>query len=183
MLMDPAVQNSPAQAPTPPPVPTMPTSPGQSTGAAPQAPAAGTPAATSPAPVTGQQIRDQIRDGIRDGINPGAEAGVLVPPPYQRDSEIPREVIPIMAIVFGSLVVIILGYPIIRLITRLIERASDKSLMKSSEVTHQLKTLQDSVDTLAIEIERISESQRFQDRLLVEQGKEAAKLPLARGGA
>ena len=168
-------QGTPAQAPSP-PVPPLPTSPGQATGAtgaAPQAPAtAGTPS-----------VADQIRQGIEDGIRDGqqTEAIITQPPPYRQDEQIPKEVVPIMAIVFGSLVVIILGYPIVRLFTRMAEKAHDKSLLRASDVTQQLKVLQNSIDTMAVEIERISESQRFQDRLLSE--REPVRLPEPRGGA
>lgn len=165
-------QGTPAQAPLP-PVPPLPTSPGQATGAAPQAPGGG-----------GQtSVLQDVRAGIRDAIQEGArtEAVVVQNPPYRQDEQIPKEVIPIVGIVFGSLVFIILGFPIVRLVTRLIEKRADRSLLRASEVTQQLKTLQDSVDTLAIEIERISESQRFQDRLLSE--REPMRLPEPRGGA
>ncbi len=168
-------QGTPAQAPAP-PVPPLPTNPGQATGA--------TGAATAPPAATGtpQSVSDQIRQGILDGIRDGQQTEAIIsqPPPYRGDNEIPKEVIPIMGIVFGSLVFIILGFPIVRLVTRLIEKKADKSLLRASDVTQQLKTLQDSVDTMAIEIERISESQRFQDRLLSE--REPVRLPESRGG-
>jgi hypothetical protein len=128
-------------------------------------------------------VVEQIRQGVEDGIREGQQTEAIIsqPPPYRRDEEIPKEVIPILGIVFGSLVVIILGYPIVRLFTRMAEKAQDKSLMRASDVSQQLKVLQNSVDTMAIEIERISESQRFQDRLLSE--REPARLPESRGGA
>jgi len=172
-------QGTPAQAPLP-PVPPHPTNPGQATGAtgatgtaAPQAPAAGNP----------QSVADQIRQGIEDGLRDGQQTEAIISqePPYRRDEQIPKEVVPIIGIVFGSLVLIILGYPIVRLFTRMAEKAHDKSLLRASDVSQQLKTLQDSVDTMAIEIERISESQRFQDRLLSE--REPVRLPESRGGA
>ena len=165
-------QGTPAQAPVP-PVPPLPTNPGQATGAT----------GASPPPATGaenpQAVRDQIRDAIRDGIQ--TEAIISQEPPYRRDEQIPKEVVPIIGIVFGSLVVIILGYPIVRLFTRMAEKAHDKSLLRASDVTQQLKVLQNSIDTMAVEIERISESQRFQDRLLSE--REPVRLPEPRGGA
>lgn len=166
-------QGTPAQAPVP-PVPPLPTSPGQATGAAsPQASGGGN--ATS--------VLQDVRAGVRDAIQEGAqtEAVVVQNPPYRQDEQIPKEVVPIVGIVFGSLVCIILGFPIVRLVTRLIEKRADRSFLRASEVTQQLKTLQDSVDTMAIEIERISESQRFQDRLLSE--REPVRLPEPRGGA
>jgi hypothetical protein len=106
---------------------------------------------------------------------------VIQNPPYRQEEQIPKEVIPILGIIFGSVLAIILGHPIVRLITRLIEKAADKTLLRASDVTEQLKVLQNSVDTMAIEIERISESQRFRDRLLAE--REPARLPESRGGA
>jgi hypothetical protein len=155
-------------------VPPLPTNPGQATGAtAPQA----------SAPATTQSVVDELRKGIQDGMRDGqqTEAIITQPPPYRQDEQIPKEVVPIIGIVFGSLVVIILGYPIVRLFTRIAEKAHDKSLLRASDVSQQLKVLQDSVDTMAIEIERISESQRFQDRLLSE--REPARISEPRSGA
>ena len=166
-------QGTPTQSPAP-PVPPLPTSPGQPTGAgSPQASGGG----------DGTSVLQDVRAGIRDAIQEGAppEAVVVQEPPYRQDEQIPKDVVPILGIVFGSLVVIILGYPIVRLFTRIAEKAADKSLLRASDVRDQLKTLQNSIDTMAIEIERISESQRFQDRLLAE--REPARLPESRGGA
>ncbi|MEX2181567.1 MAG: hypothetical protein WD771_05955 [Gemmatimonadaceae bacterium] len=133
-------------------VPTVPQSPGAATGATPAAPAP--PAA--PAAPPGQ---------------PGTEAIVVQPPPYRVGNEIPAEVIPILGIVSGTLIALVIGYPIVRLITRLIERRTDRSLVPGDQVALQLRQLQDSVDTMAIELERISEAQRFSARLLAERGE------------
>jgi hypothetical protein len=59
----------------------------------------------------------------------------------------------------------------------MIERRADTTTLRAQDVTVQLRALQDSVDTMAIELERISESQRFQAKLLAER---EAKV-LARG--
>lgn len=159
------IQGSPAQTPA------APDPPGQA--ASPTSSAAG----------GGTSVLQDVRDGVRDAIQEGAqtEAVVVQNPPYRQEEQIPKEVIPILGIVFGSLVAIVLGYPVVRLVTRLIEKAADKTLLRASDVTEQLKVLQNSVDTMAIEIERISESQRFQDRLLAE--REPVRLPESRGGA
>ena len=146
-----------APAPPAPPIPVAPARPGAGTGAAPAPAAPGEPAvATSP----------------QDQGTP--EAVILQPPPYRDISnEIPPEVIPIVGIVMGTGVAIALGYPIIRTITRLIERATDKRYVRGQDVEVQLKALQESIDTMAIEIERISESQRFQSKLLSDRKNEA----------
>lgn len=104
-----------------------------------------------------------------------AEVGTAVQPPsvVQVSPDIPPEVVPIVAIVFGSLALMVIVTPIVRGIIRMLERRQEKSLVHGPAVAQQLAQLQQSVDTLAIEVERISESQRFQARLLAEREKPA----------
>ena len=70
----------------------------------------------------------------------------------------------------GLLAVIIILGPFARMIARRMERrpevraASDTAQM----LQQQLELLQQSVDTMSVEVERISESQRFQSKLLHE---------------
>lgn len=102
-----------------------------------------------------------------------AVTGVAVQPgpTVQVSPDIPPEVVPIIAIVFGSLALMVIVTPIVRGIMRMIERRQDKSLVHGPAVAQQLAQLQQSIDTLAIEVERISESQRFQTKLLAEQDR------------
>ena len=148
---------------TPPPIPVAPARPGAGTGAV---AAPGAPAGTAAGPPTAGAPQDQ-----------GAPEAIIVQPPPYRDvrnnNEIPPEVIPILGMVMGTGIAIALGYPIIRTITRLIERKTDKRYVRGQDVEVQLRALQESVDTMAIEIERISESQRFQSKLLSDRKNEA----------
>lgn len=153
----------PAQAPQAPapPIPVAPARPGAATGAqgggTPQAPTASLP---------GEATAAQAPQG--------GTPQVIIPPPYRNNNnEIPPEVIPIIGMVMGTGIAIALGYPIIRTITRMIERATDKRYVRGQDVEVQLKALQESVDTMAIEIERISESQRFQSKLLADRKDQA----------
>lgn len=179
-------QGTPVQAPPPPPVPALPARAGAAT-----APAGGV-AAESP-----QATRDQIRDAARDMGNVAGdpvqnalqaaqngleaaqnaarqgEAVVVQPPPYRQESPIPPEVIPIVQTVFGSLIAIILGYPIIRFVTRMLEKRADRSMVRGADVTRQIQQLQQSLDAMAIEIERIGEAQRFQSKLIAERERSA----------
>lgn len=126
--------------------------------------AAATPQAAPQAPPT-PTAQDQAPQTV-----------IVQPPPYRdagNNNEIPAEVIPIVGIVMGTGMAIALGYPIIRTITRLIERRTDKGYVRGADVEVQLRALQESVDTMAIEIERISESQRFQAKLLAERKQDA----------
>jgi hypothetical protein len=146
-----------AQAQQAPAIPPLPTSPGAPTGATQAAPAPAAPGAVG----QGQATQDQ-----------GTPQTVVIQPPPYRDvrgnREIPDQVIPIIGMLTGTLMAIVLGYPIIRLISRLIERRFDKAYIKGANIEAQLRSLQESVDTMAIEIERIGESQRFQAKVLAE---------------
>ena len=108
--------------------------------------------------------------------NPGdAVTGVAVQPPsvVQVSPDIPPEVVPIVAIIFGSIAMMVIVTPIVRGIMKFIERRMDRSLVHGPAVAQQLAQLQQSVDTLAIEIERISEAQRFQSKVLAERERPA----------
>ncbi len=129
-----------SSAPAAPPVPAVPQTPGAATGGVTTQTVVATP-----------------------------EAVVLQPPPYRTiDNRIPEEVIPLMGMVMTTVLALAIGYPIVRTVMRIIERRSDRSLVKGEDVAVQLRALQDSVDTMAIELERISEAQRYSAKLLAE---------------
>ena len=107
------------------------------------------------------------------GPTPG-QATTAQPPSFvQVSPDIPPEVVPIVGIVFGSLALMVIVTPIVRGIMRMIERWQDKSLVHGPAVAQQLAQLQQSIDTLAIEVERISEAQRFQAKVLAERERPA----------
>lgn len=152
------------QAPTAPPIPPLPGRVGAATGGE----AAAQGVADAPA------APGQAAQGTGT-----PEAVILQPPPYRdrsdRNNDIPGEVIPIIGMVMGTGIAIALGYPVVRMITRVIERRADKAYVKGANVEAQLRALQESVDTMAIELERIGESQRFQAKLAAE--KRSGALP------
>ena len=47
---------------------------------------------------------------------------------------------------------------------------------EAKEIRDGLRNLQDAVDAIAIEVERLSEGQRFTTKLLADQGKKTAEL-------
>ena len=73
----------------------------------------------------------------------------------------------------GLLAAIIILGPFARMFARRMERKAEMKVAGSTTnaLAHQLEQLQLSVDTMALEVERIGESQRFQSKLLVERGK------------
>jgi len=126
-----------------------------------------------------------IQNAIQSAENAANQAGqtATTQPPtvYRVDPDIPPEVVPIIAIIFGSIAFMVVVSPIVRGIMRFIERRQDQHLVHGPSVANQLNQLQQSVDALAIEVERISESQRFLAKLAAE--KEKATLPAGKGGA
>lgn len=159
----PTLEIQAAQSAPPPPIPPVPANPGAAT-------------------ATQQAIESAIESAIQDAQNAVAQGGTTAPPPvYMREPDIPPEVVPIIGIVFGSIALMVIVTPIVRGIMKFIERKQDQGLVHGPSVMNQLQQLQQSVDTLAIEMERISESQRFQAKLLAERDK--GSLPSGKGGA
>jgi hypothetical protein len=66
--------------------------------------------------------------------------------------------------VVPGLVTIILGYPVVRLITKWLEPRPVPPRELSS-INGRLERIEAAVDAIAVEVERISESQRFTARL------------------
>jgi hypothetical protein len=80
-------------------------------------------------------------------------------------------VIPIAAMTM--VVTLVLGVPLVRALTRRWERESLRPQVPS-EVTARLERIEHAVEAVAIEVERISEGQRFTTKLLSERAGEAS---------
>lgn len=85
--------------------------------------------------------------------------------------DLPPEVIEMIKIICTTIVVMALGIPIIRSFARRWERQSIAPPPTSPELTGRLERIEQAVDSIAIEVERISESQRFAVKLMAEQQK------------
>jgi len=86
-------------------------------------------------------------------------------------------VIPIAGMIF--VIVIVLGIPLIRAIVRRWERESQLPKVPP-EVAARLERMETSIDAMAIEMERISEGQRFVTKILADRQPERVPLPGAR---
>lgn len=103
------------------------------------------------------------------------QAIVSVPPiPFDPNAGIPTQVVDISLAFFFTIAAIIIGLPIARAFARRIDRKSGPAQMPN-EVTGQLAQLTQAVDAIALEVERISEGQRFTTRLLSEQRDAAGR--------
>ena len=80
--------------------------------------------------------------------------------------------IPILAISCAP--VIAIGYPIARALARRIEAKPTTAI--PSDVSARLERMEQAIDSIAIEVERISEGQRFTTKLLAERVPAAGSL-------
>jgi hypothetical protein len=80
--------------------------------------------------------------------------------------------------VVPGVVTIVLGFPIVRLITKWLEPRPVPP-RELSAINGRLERIEAAVDAIAVEVERISESQRFTARLQSEQ--HSARLPGSTG--
>jgi hypothetical protein len=72
----------------------------------------------------------------------------------------------------SSIPVIAIGVPIARAFARRIEQAPAQSPAIPHEVVARLERMEQAIDAIAVEMERVSEGQRFTTKLLAERGGE-----------
>jgi hypothetical protein len=94
--------------------------------------------------------------------------------PSSMDRDMPPEVVDISIAFFITIGAIIIGLPLARAFARRMDRRTSAPQIPT-EVASQLSQLNQSVDAIALEVERISEGQRFAARILSEQRD--ARLP------
>ena len=85
-------------------------------------------------------------------------------PPFQSRPEIPPQAVDIAIGFFITCAVIIVGWPISRALGRRFERRGAPPALEAG-MTDQLQRIEQAVEAIAIEVERISESQRFLAKL------------------
>jgi hypothetical protein len=126
---------------------------------------------TPPAPPTSPEIPRNITVRNSDGT----QTVIGIPPGLGRDV-IPQQVVDISIAFFLTMAAIIIGLPLARAFARRMDRRGSGAQMPS-DLSHQIGQLNQAVDAIALEVERISEGQRFTTRLLSEQ-RDAARQTL-----
>jgi hypothetical protein len=95
------------------------------------------------------------------------------------EADIVQNIIPL-----GSVVTVFVFFPIALAFARRIWKRTGKEMMVQTQISPQidqrLERLEQGVDTIAIEIERITEGQRFVTKLLSEANLSSLKLPAER---
>ena len=75
---------------------------------------------------------------------------------------------------FAMVATMAVGIPLARAFARRMER--DSKAKMAPEVTSRLERIEQAVDAIAIEVERISEGQRFTTKLLTERASDASRV-------
>lgn len=144
----------------------------------------------------GAQIREQVRQQVQEAQrtaqeaqraaqeaarqaaaqNPGVPVVAVPPvPPMTQMDGMPPQIFDITIFFFITVAVIIIGLPIARALGRRLDRKPYKQALDPG-VTAQLQRIENTVESMSIEIERISEAQRYMARLQSERS-EPASLP------
>lgn len=121
-----------------------------------------------------QQAREEIRRAVEEArlqaeqARAEARPGVLVQPfpPFGRQSPIPEEAVLIAIAFFIMCAVIAIGIPIARAFARRMDRKGAVDPSAGAETRGRLERIEHAVDAIAVEVERISEGQRYTTKIL-----------------
>ena len=154
-----------------------------------------------------REVRNQVRDGVRHTVRGEPQVIVeRVQPPLPPDApiapsapviagplgeqiitvrtpgndlpDIPPQVVDISIAFFAMVAICVVGWPLARAFGRRIERRPQLPAIPA-ETSAQLQRIEHSVEAMAIEVERISESQRYLTRLQAE--REPVAIPSSPG--
>ena len=116
-----------------------------------------------------QAARDANRQAGRmgpvlAGQGPDGRNIIIHPGGYRDNSGMPPQVAEISIAFFVMCAVIIIGWPLARAFARRMDHRNDAGTVTIG-VSAQLQRIEQAVDAMSIEVERISESQRFMAKL------------------
>lgn len=152
---------APAPDPSPPPAPPIENAP--------------------PAP-TGVRLNDGTTFRVEDGrLILQDETGTEESIDLNTAEQIPPEVPVIIGLSFAGLIGLIMAFPIGRAIARYIDRRGTVA-KTPADVTDRLAAIEQAIDSVAVEVERMSEANRYTTKLLVERGAAPDFASGARGG-
>lgn len=88
----------------------------------------------------------------------------------------PQGVVDISIVMFVTIGFVIVMLPVARAFARRMDRQSQHLSSGTADLMPAIDRLQQSVDAMAIEVERVTEAQRFQAQLMAQRPKEPARL-------
>jgi hypothetical protein len=80
-------------------------------------------------------------------------------------ADIPPRAQEVVMMFFVTMAIIVIGLPIARAISRWIDRRSNAPAIKTADIQPHLVRIEQAVEAMAIEVERISEAQRYLTKL------------------
>lgn len=104
---------------------------------------------------------------------PSMPGSTGVPREYP-NGDVPEGVVIISVMFFAVVAFVIVGLPLARAWARRLDRGASAPAGIPREVTERLAHIENAVDSIALEVERISEGQRFTTRLLADKHGETA---------
>jgi hypothetical protein len=102
-------------------------------------------------------------------------------PPFPGDGGPPESVIVLTGLVMFFLTLMLIGFPIARAFARRMDRRG-AAPSPSTDMDARLQRIEHAVDAIAVEVERVSEGQRFATRLLNERAEAEAQPVSSREG-
>lgn len=73
-----------------------------------------------------------------------------------------------LVVIAATIVTTSIGYPLARAIARVIENRAKREPLDAPEVVARLRSIEQAVEAMSVEVERVTEHQRFMTRILSE---------------
>ena len=116
-----------------------------------------------------EEVRAEIEQARAQGnvirIGPSGE-GITIQPPFDPQNVIPPQAVDISVAFFVMVAFIIVGLPLARAFARRMDRRGETA--SASEIAPRLDRIEQAVEAIAIEVERVSEGQRYTTKAIAE---------------
>lgn len=114
------------------------------------------------------EIRDALEAEIRSAIAEARSEGqsITIQPPFDPQNMIPPQAVDISIAFFIAMAFIIVGLPLARAFARRMDRRGESG--SASEIMPRLDRIEQAVEAIAIEVERVSEGQRYTTRAIAD---------------
>lgn len=87
-------------------------------------------------------------------------------PPEPRRKALPDGLVDLMGVIMGAVTLTTLGTPLVKAWARRFERRHE--MQQNAQIEQRLAAIEQAIETVAVEVERISEGQRFTTKLLAD---------------
>lgn len=124
------------------------------------------------------QVQAQLDNAL--GVTSSRSGSSEPPPMPPYPTDIPPGVKDISETFFATLAIVVIGFPLARALARRMDRRSAAGVAPSTSPTIEprLERMEQAIEAIAIEVERISEGQRFTNKLMSEARALPAPNPL-----